>query len=68
MRVSYGHAAMSDDDGKRGTEPLGFWASLSKEPPREGDKLKAVFFGIGMALLMVLVSWLMFHQNSQPIQ
>ncbi len=56
-------ASASPDSPK----PAGFWESLSTEPPRKGDKLKAVLFGIGMALLIIALAWLFLRHNSQPI-
>lgn len=48
-------------------KPKGFWASLSTEPPRRGDKLAAVLFGIGLALLIIALSWLFLRHGAQPI-
>jgi hypothetical protein len=60
---------MSDDEQRpSGDRPkYGFWEGLSKEPPREGDKWKAVLFGITLALTIVAIAWITLHKNLAPI-
>jgi hypothetical protein len=60
---------MSDDERTSGEKPkYGFWQGLSKEPPREGDKWKAVAVGISLAVLFVAIAWVMLHKNAAPIE
>ncbi len=60
---------MSDTDQQNAPDKAkpGFWESLSKEPPREGDKLKAVIFGIVVALSLFAIAWFMLHKNADPL-
>ena len=69
-RRAYVREVMNDEkhDDPAHKPQLGFWESLSKEPPREGDKLKAVLFGAGSAIVFGIVAWLLLHQNTMPIQ
>jgi hypothetical protein len=61
---------MSDEENRpSGDQPkYGFWEGLSKEPPREGDKWKAVIFGISLAIAMIALAWFTLHKNSAPIE